>query len=767
MQNVFDVLQFDLIKEKLAKFATSEGGRKTVFSLSFLKEDQLKEELSIMAEVISIFNVNGTIGLGSSIDLEKPLYLASKGATLPIEQIYAVGRDLLTYLELKRYIVGLEDNYISRLVNKLDDNSSLATKINKIIAPDLSIFDNASPELKRIRTGILKTEKEIKSRLDGLVAKHAEYLSSTTLNLRNGHYVLPVLNSYKNVVKGIMLDVSSSGNTCFIEPEEIVILNNKIAQLKADEKAEINRLLAMLSSEIGQNADSLTELNKTIARIDFLQAKYLFGTSIHGHLGLLEKSGKLFLPGAFHPLLNTEKIVANDFIFNDDAKMIILSGPNAGGKSVAIKTLAMCVVMFKMALMLPCKEGAELPYFKHVYIDIGDSQSIEDNLSTFSGHISNIASFLPNIGGKDLVLLDEVGTGTSPREGEALALSIVNYLFKKHAYGFISSHFDALKQLALSKKGIINASMLFDEQSFKPLYILKMGLPGNSFGLTVAQSYGIDPLIIKDAQDYLDSKMDFSITASLNKLNKLNKEYELEKVALEKKEKELKRLENDLKNKQRMLNQKESTFREEMIKEKNDLIIQAKEDINKIYQIMDKKDLNFSEIIAAKKSLDELLEEEKEEVITFDEEVKEGDFVEVPEYDIEGRIMKISGNSATIQTVEGLSIQVATNKLRRTNEPEEKVSSGHIKVDSLGKTSLSLECNLIGMHYDEAKVELEAYLDKCRVKGFKRVRIIHGFGSGTLRKLTHEYLKNKDWVDHYELAGEYEGGSGATVVYLK
>lgn len=767
MQNIFDVLQFDLIKERLISFSSSEGGKRMIESLSFYREDKLEEELAILKEVIDTLNEKGKMPLGNSISLRKKLELASKGACLSIEDIYAVGKDILIHSNLKEYILGLEENYIVHLVNSVDDNSSLYAKIDKIIAPDLTIFDNASPELKRIRTNMMKVDREIKSTISTLVNKHEKYLSSSTLNLRNGHYVLPVQNSYKNIVKGITLDVSSSGNTTFIEPEEIVILNNKMSGLLAEEKVEINRLLQMLSSEIGAKAESLIELNNVIARLDFLQAKYGYGVSINGHLGHLDKQGKLFLPGAFHPLLNKDVIISNDYIFDDDKKIIILSGPNAGGKSVAIKTLAICALMFKMGLMLPCREGAELPYFKHIYMDLGDSQSIEDNLSTFSGHMSNIASFLENIGGKDLVLLDEVGTGTSPREGEALALSIVNYLFKKHTYALVSSHFDALKQLALSKNGIINASMLFDEESFKPLYILKMGLPGNSFGLTVAETYGIPKDIIEDANNYLESKMDFSISSSLNKLNKLNKELEEEKTILDKRKKELNRLDNDLKHKQKILKEKEDNFIDEMKKEKNELILQAKDDINKIYKIMEDKDLKFKDVIDARKSLDNLLEKEEEEIITYNEELKVNDFVEVTEMGIEGRIVRLQGQTATINTREGLSIKVNKNRLKKCEEPEEEVKVSTIKIDEIGSSSLSLECNLIGMRFDEAKEALESYLDACRVKGFKRVRVIHGYGGGTLRTLTQNYLKQAGFVDKFEFAGEHEGGSGATIVYLK
>lgn len=767
VKNLFEVLQFDLIKDQLRTSMSSQMGKERVDNLSFLPEKVLAQELELMNDFNGVVEEHGLLNLGNSSKLEKLVDRANKGGSLNEEEIIRVYDDIITFVGLKNYCLALPECFIKNEVDKIKDVSYLTEKISRVIDVDLSIKDNASPTLKSIRNNIKKCERDIKKVCLGLVSKYEKYLSSQTLNLRNGHFVLPVQNSFKNVVKGLVFDVSSSGNTTFIEPEEITVLNNKIAELRALEREEIIRLLAELSSFIGKESEDIIALNNLIGKLDFLQGKFIYGRKINGHLAYLNKEGKLFIPDAVHPLLNSNKVVPNSFTMDEDKKIIILSGPNAGGKSVAIKTLGLCAVMFKMGLMVPCKSGAEIPYFKHIYIDLGDSQSIQDNLSTFSGHMANIGSFINSIGGKDLILLDELGSGTSPREGEALALAIVEHIREKHSFAIVSSHFDELKQYALAKKGVVNASMLFDEETFTPSFLLKIGLPGNSFALKVATNYGIDEKIISSAKDYLDSKQDFSITESLNKINKISKEYEIQKVEIDKKLKEIKRKENDLNQKEKFLKKKMESYEEDMKNEKNELIEETKEQINQIMEIMNKKDVKVHEIISMKNKLDDLLEEKQRK--TFDEKISIGDYVEVYDIGISGKVLDISGNKVRVSSTEGYALTVDKNRLVKIEEPVSNESSHDLKlnIDSLGKDSLSLECNIIGMRFNEAKNVLEDYLDKCRVKGFKRVRIIHGFGSGVLRNLTQNYCKSATFVEKFENAGEYEGGSGATIVYLK
>jgi DNA mismatch repair protein MutS2 len=303
----------------------------------------------------------------------------------------------------------------------------LEKDIHKVIAPDLTIYDNASPKLKSVRLAITHLENEMKKKLGFVLDANKVYLSDTTLTIKNGHYVLPVANAYKNKVKGIVQDVSGSGETTFIEPEVLVEMNNKMVELRNDEREEIRRLLAELSSEIASVAEPVLLNNKMIGYLDFVQAKALYADETKSHVAKMVKEPTIDLQNARHPLIDPKKVVANDFRLNEKTSLIVISGPNAGGKTVALKTLGICVLMSQSGLAIPCDEGATLSYFKHIYVDIGDSQSLSDNLSTFSGHMANIASILTAVGGRDLVLLDEVGTGTSPKEGEAIAFAVISY----------------------------------------------------------------------------------------------------------------------------------------------------------------------------------------------------------------------------------------------------------------------------------------------------------------------------------------------------
>ena len=769
MQNVYEVLEWDKVKSRLEALCKTEIGKKRASNLTMLKEEELKKEQSFLSEASYCLSLYGNLPLDVSSDLSQEVRMASKGYTLSIVTLERVASDVTTANEVKSFLAKGEDiPLLKEYASKIPDLLFLEKDIHKVIAPDLSIYDNASPTLKHIRIAIARLEKDMVSKLGYVLEQNKVYLSDTTLTMKNGHYVLPVSNSYKSKVKGIVQDVSSSGNTTFIEPELLVSMNNKMVELQNNEKEEIARLLGELSKEVGGAGESLIQSNAALGYLDFLQAKATLGAKMKGHIASFSDDGSIDLRAFRHPLLDPEKVVPNDFSISPKRRVIIISGPNAGGKTVALKSLGMAALMNQCGLFVPAEQGAMLPYFKNIFLDIGDSQSLSDNLSTFSAHMSNLGQIASRVGGRDLVLLDEVGTGTSPKEGEAIAYGVVRFLLSKHCCALISSHFEGLKAYAMSEERVENACMLFDKATLSPTYILNMGLPGESYGITVARRYGVEESILKEAEAYKNGEGDFSLEESIARLSVLAKENESLKAANLKRQNALEVKEKEIASKEKAISMREEKLLSSVEWEKKRILDEAEERVNDIIAALQSPEVKLHQAIAAKKKLAELEENSLKEE-SFSGKVELYDYVSLPSLGIIGKITRMDGSKITITTPEGMDFKTSKDRVVKTSKPESKKvpMKGNV-LDSVGSSSLSLQLNLIGMHVDEALDALDRYLDKCRLKGFKRVKIVHGFGSGALRNAVHDYLrKHSSFVASFELGGEYEGGGGATVVHLK
>ncbi|MCQ2743026.1 MAG: endonuclease MutS2 [Bacilli bacterium] len=769
MQDAFVTLDFKLVEEKVSSYARTQRGKNALLDLKILDKESLSKELSYTSEANDLYARYGRMPIDASSDMEQAIEMASKGAVLEIEQLDKIAYDILLSEQVSKFfkqvtLLPLLIQYVSNLPSL----GYLEKEIHKIIAPDLSIFDNASPTLKGIRIKMARMEKEMVRKLGFALDSNRDFLSSDQLTMRNGHYVLPVKNSYKSQVKGILQDVSSSGATAFIEPEVLVQMNNQMMELKNQEKEEIHRLLGILSQEVGNHAEEVKLMNRMIGYLDFLQAKALYCDEIKGHVANISKEKEIYLPRARHPLIDPKKVVANDFSLTEEKRAIVISGPNAGGKTVSLKTVGLLILMHECGLPIPTAEGAEISYIKHVYTDIGDSQSLLDNLSTFSGHMRNISGIFNSVGGNDLVLLDEIGIGTSPQEGEAIAYASIKYLIEKHCFVMVSSHFEGLKAFALSEKRIMNASMIYDVEGLRPTYKLRMGLPGESYGLSVALRYGVDASIIETAKSYLHEHEDVSVSKAIERLNELSSEEEARKEAIFKQEEELKKARQRFENDEKLLQKKKDEYLKDVESQKAKMLEKAQQEIDDILKSLDRDGLKPHEIIEARKKMRDL--EDTPELIQYDGEVEVGDYAAIPDYGVVGKVTAIKGKNVELISTDGLSFKVSKDRVTRTDAPKEtpKVKTGAY-VDSLAATKgVPLELNMIGLHVDEAYAALDHYLDQCRLRHHHKVRIIHGLGSGALRNMTHEYCKkHSDFIEKYEIAGQYDGGGGATLVYLK
>lgn len=765
MQNFIDTFEFDKISSSVVSYTKSEGGKLLAESLLMINKDRLASELNFLEEMMLVISRYGVLPIDFSVNTIPLIEHAKKGGILSIYEIDMIAEDVLTSIALAKFIKKIDESFkiIKEETKPFKDLTSLEKEIHRVITKSQTIDDRATKQLFEIRQKIAKTEKVLQSEIASLAVKYQDFLSDDNVTIRNGHFVIPLKTIHKNKVHGIVHDISSTGNTTFVEPSNIVELNNNLVSLKALEADEIRKILKALTNLILLQEEEILINNQIIARLDFVSAKALFGIENKGIVASLSKAQAIYLKDARHPLIDKNKVIPNSFELDEKKRIIVISGPNAGGKTVALKTVGLLIYMNQCALPIMAVD-AKLGYFDNIYSDIGDSQSLSDNLSTFSAHISNLAEIINLVDSSDLVLIDELGTGTDPQEGEAIALAIIQRLETVGCLAFISSHFGSLKEYAFTSECIINASMLFDESKLAPTYIFKQGIPGKSYALDVAYFYGLDGNIIEKAKQILHKKQSTDASKLMEQIHIVALENEVAKKQLmtekEKLAKDKKMLEND----KSMLEEKRAKLLENVADEKEEIILQTEEKVNRVLKELQNPNIKIHEVIDLKKEVENL--KTTVEIIDYNEPIKVGSYVSVPTLGISGKVMRITGKKALLNSESGMSFLVELNKLHRIEEPKRK-NITETNIDSSIVSSLSLELNIIGLRVDEAMAKLSKYLDACLLKKFKQVRIIHGFGSGALRKATNEYLSKCKFVESSRPGNEYEGGSGATVVTFK
>ena len=770
MLDIYGTLEIERVLAEVATFSKTEIGNDKIKNLKMLSLDEATKDLKLLSQMSDFVLKYGSVPISSSFDLAKFIEIALKGGVLTPLDLDHIASDVLTANKLHSFFKKAEKSKyfeLTELVNKLYDIQQLELKIHSVISSNLQIKDDASSKLKAIRQGIRKKEADVRQLASGLIRKYHDVLTEDTLTLRNDHYVLPVDTTKKNSVPGVIHDISDSGQTTFIEPEILVQLSNQICVLRIEEKEEIYQLLKMLTIEVAKYSSQINANNKVIGEIDFISAKAEYSNKHKCLVATFSKERMINLKGARHPLIDEDKVVANDFTFDEKNRIIVISGPNAGGKTVALKTLGLLVMMSQMGLAIPTEENGNLSYFPRIYTDIGDNQSLSDNLSTFAAHVSNLSTITHFVTSKDLVLLDELGTGTSPNEGEALALAVSDYLLNKKCFAFISSHFEKMKEYAYRREGVENAMMVFDEKKLLPTYILKIGFPGRSYGLEMANRYHLDKEVVERAKKNLEKTGNRSVSDVIDKLNavlheneELNKKLLNEKRLLEGKSK-------DISYQNKVLKDKKENLLLDVEETKKKMIEDAKKQINEVLKVLNNPNAKAHELIEAKTKLAKL--EEEGEEFDSDEEIKLGDYVEVADLEIIGKVTKINKEKVELISVDGMSVKSTLNKLKKTSKiPGNSQKSARNPDDIVfSKTNVKLELNIIGKHVDEAMDEVKKYLDDCLLKNFKVVRIIHGMGTGALRDAVRDYLDTCSFVESYRYGESFEGSTGATVVTLK
>ena len=766
MQDIYRTFEFEKIIDHVLEYTRTERGSIFARSLKQIEDyNSLNDVLEDLKETLSLVSRYGDFPLNASLDALRLIDEAKKTSILTEKDLDMIASDVLTSAHLVVFINKLGDTYprIKKKIESFADLSSLEKEIHRCISSSQSVKDDASPELKEIRHKIKKMEASLLDKMNLVALRYSSIMNGENATLRDGHLVLPIKTADKSKISGIIYDVSDSGNTTFIEPMEIVELNNHLTSLRLEEHEEVRRILKMLTSLVLIQENEIINNNLIISELDFLNAKARYALEINADVAELDKEVIIDLKDARHPLIDARSVVANTYYADKNKRIVIISGPNAGGKTVSLKTVGLLTLMHLSGLAVSASK-AKIGFFKNIFVDIGDNQSLSDNLSTFSAHMSQLGEILSKAGRKDLILLDELGTGTDPKEGEALAFAITKYLENKKSLAFISSHFDALKEYAFLSENLVNSSMLFNEETLSPTYVFKEGSPGKSYALSVATRYGISEDIVTEAKRFLEAKGESESSELIAILQKQIADNVLLARELAEKEEMLNKLKKRLEVDEANLIRRRDDLLKEVNATKEEMIRKAQEEIDFIISKLSNTDLKLHEIIELRNKLDDLVEEE--EVVSFNEEISVGDYVSYPSLSITGLVKRIKDKKATITSESGLSFDVDIDKLTKIAPPKERKKLKANNPESLINTSVNLELNIIGLYVDEAKEEIIRYLDACRIKHFKQVRIIHGYGSGALRKLTRDILsKQKDLT--YRPGGEHEGGGGATVVTFK
>ncbi len=758
MNKLVSTLEINKIILELSKYAKTPLGKEKIENLKVLRNRKnILAELNKLKEYMGLASNFGNVPVFSNLDFNNIFKQIKKGYVLNEINLNDLRNEINTINEIQRFIKkkDISFNYLSEIFD-FDDVDNILNEINRCITSNNEVSSNASVRLKEIRKKLSSIEKKTKVILDECLNKYKSIMSLDTVSYKNGHYAFPINTNKKSLIKGFLLDISDSGKTSFIEPIELVEIENERFNLQLEEKEEINKILSSITRLIYEKRDSILKNNINMSLIDFYQTKASYAFDINGVIPEISSNQIIELYQARHPLMNKDDLVPNDFILKGNKKLFLISGPNAGGKTVALKTVSILIAMNQMGLAIPALSNSILGIFDNIYIELGDNQSLEANLSTFSAHISNLARIFKKITNKDIIFIDELCTGTDPREGESLSIAIVKFLLNKSCLGFITSHYENLKKFGLSNKQILSASFLFDKENIKPTFKLLTGISGRSYGFLISKKFGLKESIINDARSiYNDksSRVDEQITEIENKNDELRqKEIELlQKIEI------LKQKETELITKEEKLSTKETKLKERKLDELDQYIESIQEEINLIYnEFLQEKNLKKAEI-----QLEHLIEKETDNI-------QINDYVKVLDTNIEGVVKAINKDKYTITTNEGLSINTTLSKLKLlNNKPKTTYKLVNIDNDLLGRKQTARTLNLIGFRVEEAKNSIDYFLSEAYAAGIKEVKIIHGYGTGKLRIGVHAHLKQQRLVESFKLGDDTSSGTGVTVVKLK
>ena len=766
------LLEYYKVREELSKQASCSLGKELALEIEpFDNLMRVKHELRETKEAYTMLNLAKEPPFGGIRDIRSAVLRANKGAILDGFELLAIADTLRATLYMSQYLEGCNLPWLLQLGYRLAPLSDLKRAIEETFDDRGEVADNASTELEKIRKALTIAVNRLEEKLNSMIrsAEVRKYLQDSLITRRGDRLVIPVKQEFRGQVPGIVHDQSASGATLFIEPAAVVELNNNIKILKEKENEEVRRILKELSEQVGFNKDKLILNLETLARLDFAFAKARYALVLKATEPEISEDGYFKVRKARHPLLKGE-VVPVDFTLGENFHTLIITGPNTGGKTVTLKTIGLITLMAQSGLYIPAEEGSKLSFRKDIYADIGDEQSIEQSLSTFSSHLKNIIAILQKADEKALVLLDELGAGTDPQEGAALAMAILNDLHLKNVLTVATTHYSDLKSYAYLTEGVENASVEFNPETLSPTYRLLIGIPGRSNALSIALRLGLPKEIVTLARSKLTTES-LEAGALIERLEENRRISEQERDAAKKLKAEAQKLKDKYERQQLELEKQ----RQELL-QKNSVAMMEQ---------LDKNKKEIEELIASIRSSNSLKEaqelrkvlEEEENLLKSqiaEAEKKRRDLKPIKDFYIGQEVLlKQSNLPAVILSIEGNKAMVQAGIMKVTvplidlephySEPGKKAKV--VRYKSAAQT-ISTELNVIGKTVAEALDEIDLYLDAAFVARLSVIRIVHGKGTGALRKGVQDYLKQHPHVKSFRDGGQGEGGIGATVVEL-
>ena len=747
-----NLLEYDKFIQILIKYCKTYLGKAQVEKLTpkFNKLDVINL-LSETNEAVSLIYRKSSLPLGDIPSIEIPIKQLESNSTLSAKSLLEVASILKISRELREYFYS-DDEFdtnsfpiMSDHFSKLYANKGIEDKIFSIILDENTIADNSSNKLASLRRTSRKLEQEIRDKLNSFIhsATYSKYMMDPIITIRNGRFVLPVKEEYKSQVKGFIHDISSSGSTVFIEPINIFEMNNEIANIKVDENIEIERILQNLSIMLYEYSQNLKENLEVISYLDTVFAKASYSIEIQGTYPIISDDKLINLQKARHPLIDKNTVVPIDISLGKDYSTLVITGPNTGGKTVTLKTVGLILLMAYCGVLIPCKENSTIHVFDNIFADIGDEQSIQESLSTFSSHISNIVKITQNITDNSLILLDELGSGTDPIEGANLAISILQYFHDIGSLVICTTHYQELKNFCLLTDGFENASCEFDVENMRPTYKLLVGIPGKSNAFAISKRLGLKQEILDKASSLMKSD-DISIEELMKSIYDNKIEIEKEKENIQKNANQIELLRKSLEKENTDVKRHEQELIENAKREARALILSAKDEVNVILHQMNELQNNMnSDSIKNANQLRNKLNDKLQDVNSSND------------------------NGLNLEILKTLNSRdmMKKNTLNKKISPNSSVSFS--KNGNYKGQNISSEINVIGLNVDEATFLIDKYLDDCVIAKLSPIRIVHGKGTGKLRQGIHKYLKTNPHVKSFRLGTFGEGEMGVTVVELK
>lgn len=784
---ILEILEFSQITDRLKNLAITEPAKNRAENLiPSGNYDQVQKQLDQTFALANILRVNGQLPLTDFVDVKPSTKRLGVKANLNAAELGNILLVLTLANDINHFVDELDESVditaIDEIIAKLDVPEDLFRRLKKSLDYDGEVLDSASPALARLRHDMHSNEEEIRSMMESYTkGNSSKYLSEAIVTIRDDRYVIPVKQEYRGKFGGVVHDQSASGQTLFIEPEAVLKLNNRQQNLLAQERQEIHRILRELSNLAREEIEPINEIAQALTELDFLQAKAKLAKEMNASQPKLSQNHEINLLKARHPLIDPEKVVPNDISLGIDFDTMLITGPNTGGKTITLKTAGLLQLMAQSGLFIPAAEGSKVGVFKQVYADIGDEQSIEQSLSTFSSHINDIVNIMKNVDDETLVLIDEIGAGTDPEEGASLAISILDFLRKKDAKIMVTTHYPELKLYGYNRERTTNASMEFDIKTLSPTYRLQIGIPGHSNAFAIARRLGMREDVVKNAQSLMKDT-DSDINKMIEKLNEQTKAANVARSRLETSLDRSQKLEQKLQEALDWYNQrvqKQLDFAQEraneviakrrkkadqIIKELEDQkkngalvqdnkIIEAKGEFNKLKRQAD--NLAHNKVLQREKRRHQVSVGDKVKVLSYGQTGTITKKLTDHEYEVQMGIVKVKVSDRDIERLE---------MSKQASKPKSPVraTSG-----SLRRSNTRSELDLRGQRYDEAMTNLDRYIDEVLLAGLDYVTIIHGIGTGTIRKGVWQYLKSNRHVKSFNYAPANEGGTGATIVKLK